>query len=110
MLRTLRAIATSAQHAGIPLSVCGEMAGEPIHVPVFLGLGINQLSMNASAIPRIKRLVRELNHGDCVALMTDLLACDTHVTASELVRSFLTAKASVGSAKESEDAGRADAS
>ena len=45
--------------AGIPVAMCGEMAGEPLYTYVLLGLGLDELSMNAAAIPRVKRIIRK---------------------------------------------------
>ena len=41
--------------------MCGEMAGDAINIPVLLGLGLTNLSMNASAIPVIKKMIRSMN-------------------------------------------------
>jgi len=41
--------------------MCGEMAGDPINIPVLLGLGLTNLSMNAGAIPVIKKMIRSMN-------------------------------------------------
>jgi len=40
--------------------MCGEMAGDPLHLPILLGLGLNELSMNPQAIPGVKNAVRNL--------------------------------------------------
>ncbi|MBI3178759.1 MAG: phosphoenolpyruvate--protein phosphotransferase, partial [Deltaproteobacteria bacterium] len=94
VLRTLRMICTAAGEAGIPVSVCGEMAGDPQHTPILLALNVHQLSMNAGAIPRVKRLVRELRKADCDELLTDALACVTHDEVSGLVQRFLNDRSS----------------
>src|SRR5690606_19544600 len=47
VLRMLRMIARTAAEAGIPCEVCGEMAGDPLYAPVMMGLGFEELSMNA---------------------------------------------------------------
>ncbi len=53
----------AANHARIPISVCGEMAGNPLAVPLLVGLGIGELSATASAVPIIKEIVRALDGG-----------------------------------------------
>ncbi len=58
ILRLIRQVVQSGYHANIPVAVCGEMAGELLMTLLFLGLGVRQLSMNAGAIPDIKRLIR----------------------------------------------------
>jgi phosphotransferase system enzyme I (PtsP) len=51
----------AADRAGIPISVCGEMAANPIAVPILLGLGIDELSGAPSGIPVVKEIVRALD-------------------------------------------------
>jgi phosphotransferase system enzyme I (PtsI) len=53
----------AAAKAGIPMSICGEMASNPLAVPLLVGLGIQELSSTASAIPVVKEIVRELDFG-----------------------------------------------
>jgi phosphotransferase system enzyme I (PtsI) len=51
----------AAQRNNIDVVMCGEMAGDPINVPVLLGFGIRNLSMNPASIPVIKKMVREID-------------------------------------------------
>ena len=51
-----------------PVSVCGEMAANPKLTPLLLGLGLRCLSMNASAVPRVKQVVRSIAIDDCARL------------------------------------------
>ena len=51
-----------------PVSVCGEMAANPKLTPLLLGLGLRCLSMNASAVPRVKQVVRSVAIDDCARL------------------------------------------
>jgi len=57
--RTVR----GASRVGIPVSVCGEMANNPLAVPLLVGLGIGELSGVASAVPVVKEIVRSLEMG-----------------------------------------------
>jgi phosphotransferase system, enzyme I, PtsP len=54
----------AASRAGIPVSVCGEMASHPLAVPLLIGLGIGELSGVASAVPVVKEIVRALDRGE----------------------------------------------
>jgi phosphotransferase system enzyme I (PtsI) len=58
ILRMIRQVVVAARQAGIGVSLCGEMAGDPLCTAVLLGLGITELSMNARMIPIIKKIVR----------------------------------------------------
>lgn len=77
ILRALRLIAEAADRAGIPVSVCGEMAGDPFYVPILLALGFSELSMNANCISRVKRIVRQFPLADARALLEELLGLPT---------------------------------
>jgi len=53
----------AAQRAGIPVSLCGEMASNPLAVPILIGLGIGELSGSPSAVPVIKEIIHALDSG-----------------------------------------------
>jgi phosphotransferase system enzyme I (PtsP) len=54
----------AARNRGIPVSLCGEMASNPLAVPILVGLGIGELSGVASSVPVMKEIVRSLELGD----------------------------------------------
>ncbi|MGQ9920192.1 MAG: phosphoenolpyruvate--protein phosphotransferase [Desulfobacca sp.] len=58
VLRMIKQVVDAGHAAGITVAVCGEMAGDPLYTPILLGLGVDELSMNALAIPVVKRIVR----------------------------------------------------
>ena len=51
----------AAHNAGIPVSLCGEMAGDSLHTDKILALGIHSISINASNIPMIKDIIRNIS-------------------------------------------------
>ncbi len=57
VLRAISGVLKSAANAGKPAIVCGEMAGSPYYVPVLLGLGATELSMNVHSIARVRKIV-----------------------------------------------------
>jgi phosphotransferase system enzyme I (PtsI) len=61
VLRLIQFATEAALRGRIPISVCGEIAGDPKFVPLLLGLGIQELSMAVSNIPRIKQRIRNLD-------------------------------------------------
>ena len=73
VLRMLKLICEAGQAAGIPVSMCGEMAGDPINVLVLLGLGLSELSMISSSVPLVKRVVRAASAADGKRLLERLL-------------------------------------
>jgi phosphotransferase system enzyme I (PtsI) len=67
----VRLITTSieAAHAQkVPVSVCGEMAGDPMLVPLLIGLGVDELSVAGGAVAQIKFLIRRLKYSECTQL------------------------------------------
>jgi phosphoenolpyruvate-protein phosphotransferase len=61
VLRLIDFTVRAARRAGRPVSVCGEMASNPLAVPLLVGLGIQELSGTASAVPVVKEIVRALD-------------------------------------------------
>lgn len=60
LIRLIGEVAKAANAANIPVTICGEMAGEPMIAPVLFGLGIRELSMSAVSIPEVKATVRQM--------------------------------------------------
>lgn len=61
VLRLIQISTSAANRAGIRISLCGEMAGDPRYTMLLLGLGLTELSMTPSAVPRVKRRIRGLD-------------------------------------------------
>ncbi len=61
ILRLIQFTAEAARRGNIPLSVCGEIAGDPRYTALLIGLGIRELSMTPSNIPRVKQRLRALD-------------------------------------------------
>ena len=77
VLRLLKMIADAAHAHEIWVGVCGEMAGDLIMVPLLLGLGMDELSVSASLVPRVKRAVQTLSMPECEQLVDEALALET---------------------------------
>jgi phosphotransferase system enzyme I (PtsI) len=69
LLRLIGGVAAAGKEANIPVTVCGEMAGEPMIVPVLLGLGIRELSMSAVSVPEVKAMIRNMTISETEALV-----------------------------------------
>jgi phosphotransferase system enzyme I (PtsI) len=65
VIRMIQMVVAAAKDAKRPLSVCGEMAGDPFHAPLLVGLGIRTLSMTPKSIPIVKRMIRRLDSSAC---------------------------------------------
>lgn len=77
LIRMIRQVVNAARDAGISVSVCGEMAGDPFCVCILLSLGINELSMNARAIPIIKKIIRTISIKEARADFEDVMRLST---------------------------------
>ncbi|MBW2085649.1 MAG: phosphoenolpyruvate--protein phosphotransferase, partial [Deltaproteobacteria bacterium] len=77
VLRMVKTVVEAGHAAGITVSMCGEMAGDPICAPILLALGLDELSMPNTAVPRIKRLIRMTSMNECQEYLDTILKCRT---------------------------------
>lgn len=77
ILKMIRQVVSAAKDAGIEVALCGEMAGDPLCVSILLGIGIDRLSMNARAIPLIKKMVRAIPLERAKADLKKIMALNT---------------------------------
>lgn len=68
ILRLINQTVAAARNPNIWVGVCGEMAGDPVLVPLLLGLGVDELSVAPPSVPRIKHLIRRLRMSDAKEL------------------------------------------
>jgi phosphotransferase system enzyme I (PtsI) len=91
ILSLIKMTADAGIRHGIPVSVCGEMAGDPLMVPLLIGLGVTELSVSPSVAPQIKFLLRRLKLSEARELAAFALESEspdaTLRRAGELVRS-----------------------
>jgi phosphotransferase system enzyme I (PtsI) len=73
ILRTLRYVVDEAHRQNVPVSVCGEMAGDPVFAPLLLGLGVDCLSMSPAWLPHVKFVIRAMSMADAKALVAETL-------------------------------------
>jgi phosphotransferase system enzyme I (PtsI) len=89
ILRLLKNVIDLAHQAGIKAAMCGEMAGDPGCTALLLGLGLDEFSMTAQAIPHIKRIVRKLSMEDCRKLAEEVLRGNSWKQNAALVESWM---------------------
>ncbi|MEN9841836.1 MAG: hypothetical protein RL376_1636, partial [Verrucomicrobiota bacterium] len=77
VLRTIRHIVVEAHRARIKVSVCGEMAGDPIFTALLFGLGVDELSMTPPLVPAARYIVRNMRMTDAKKLAQTALAMDS---------------------------------
>jgi phosphotransferase system enzyme I (PtsI) len=86
VLRAIRAAVEVARAARRPIGVCGEMAGDPLYTLVLVGLGVDELSMNAASIPLVKRILRDTDWPEARALAGEVLGLRTAAEVADLLR------------------------
>lgn len=74
ILRLLRNVIVAGHQRGISVSVCGEVAADPMMATVLLGMGIDELSMSAVSVPSVKRLIRSIRLSEAKLLAEEILA------------------------------------
>ena len=89
ILRLVRQVVKAAHDAGIRVAMCGEMAGDPLYVPVLLGLELDDLSMNVLSIFRVKKILRAYTLRECKELVEASLGLSTPEEIEALVRASL---------------------
>ncbi|MBI2376013.1 MAG: phosphoenolpyruvate--protein phosphotransferase [Deltaproteobacteria bacterium] len=77
VIRMIRAIVDAAREGGCPVSVCGEIAADPLFVPLLVGLGVRSLSMVPQAIPLAKQVIRKISADETRALADLAIECTT---------------------------------
>lgn len=89
VLRLIRHVVEAARQHGKQVGVCGEIASDPAAVPVLVGLGVNELSLNPDGIPRVKAIIRQLEMPAALALAEKILqtarASEARLSAQEFL-------------------------
>ncbi len=77
VLRMIKMTCDAAREKGIDIVMCGEMAGEPINIPVLIGLGLTDLSMNSASIPVVKNMIRNIDSRMAESSMEKIMGLNT---------------------------------
>jgi len=86
VIRMIKHTADVARANRIPVHMCGEMAGRPLHAPLLLGLGLDELSMNPQAIPLVKRMIRSISLAESKKIVKKVLVQRTAREVFEVLR------------------------
>jgi phosphoenolpyruvate-protein phosphotransferase/dihydroxyacetone kinase phosphotransfer subunit len=88
VLRLVRDVVNAAHQHGKWVGVCGELAGDRLAVPVLVGLGVDELSMNPGAIPYAKAILRAIDLPEAQSLATKALDAESAQQARSLAQAF----------------------
>ncbi len=91
VVRTLKFIIDDSNNTDTPVSICGEMAADPLAIPLLVGLGLQILSVSASAVPLIKRLIRSMNYEEVKNLADKCLTEKTEVEIKKKLEEYFEA-------------------
>ncbi len=92
VLRMLRSVVSAAHNEGIWLSMCGEMASDPLYGMLLVGLGFDELSMTPGSIPLMKRIIRSVTYGQAAEAAQRVFACPTAKEVEQLLRQEMRAR------------------
>lgn len=86
VIRLIRDVVRAGKRREIPVSCCGESAGEPEIALLLIGLGLRTLSVTASSIPGVKRLVRSVSVADCERVAKKAISLDSDIAVTAYLR------------------------
>ncbi len=89
VLLLIAKIVEAAEQAGIPVSVCGELAADPRAIPVLVGLGVHELSAAPIFLPEIKRVIRSMERQEAVLLAQEMMQTYEQKTRTRILLGWL---------------------
>jgi len=89
VLAATRHVIEQSRAAGRPISVCGEMAGDPAAALLLLAMGVDSLSMNLGSLLKIKWMIRSIRYEETQTLLAEVLELDTAAAIRERANIFL---------------------
>lgn len=89
VLRLIKKVIDDGHAAGIPVSMCGEMASDLHAAVVLLGLGLDEFSMSAVSVPAVKKTIRAITREEAVALAGEAMSLGSHRDIDALLRDRL---------------------
>ena len=82
----LSTVVHRARLAGVSVSLCGEMASDPVEAMALIGIGFRQISMTPAAIGPVKAMIRSLDTGKVMALVEDLKKRGDHSVRGDFLK------------------------
>jgi phosphotransferase system enzyme I (PtsI) len=89
VLRLVKNVIEASHRAGKWTGMCGEMAGDTMTAPILLGLGLDEFSMSAVSLPRVKKVIRSLTYAEARNVAEKALCMEKPEEIKELINSFL---------------------
>ena len=89
VLRAIRTVVDAGHRAGIPVGICGEMAGEPLYTVLLVGLGLEEFSVSPYLVPEIKTIVRATTFAEARELADRCMSLSTPSEVRTVVTEFM---------------------
>ena len=89
VLHALKAVADAARAENKLVSICGELAGDPLAAVLLVGMGFDVLSMNATSLPKVKQAVRNISLYEAVEVLEEVLEMGTAAEVHERLEQSL---------------------
>jgi phosphotransferase system enzyme I (PtsI) len=89
VLRAIHLVVEACRRRGIPVGICGEMAGEPLYAILLVGLGLTELSVSPYLVPEIKTIIRASTYDEAVTLAQRCLGLATPAEVRTVVNEFM---------------------
>lgn len=88
VIRLIKQTIDAAHNNGIFCGMCGEAASNFQYIPLLIGMGLNEFSMNSSAILQAKKTITNLNKKECEKLVEDILKCKSDKEVEKMLKAF----------------------
>ncbi|MEH6593099.1 MAG: phosphoenolpyruvate--protein phosphotransferase [Halioglobus sp.] len=92
VLQALSAVAAAGRAEGTPVSICGELAGDPLAAILLLAMGYDVLSMNATSLPKVKKVVRNLSMAESLEVLEEVMSMDNEAEVRARLEQVLSAR------------------
>lgn len=86
ILRLIKRIIDAGHDAGIDVGMCGEMAGDPVYTMLLLGMGLDEFSVSAAQIPKIKKVIRSVSYEEAKKAADEILKCGDKESISKIMK------------------------
>ncbi|MGE5581024.1 MAG: phosphoenolpyruvate--protein phosphotransferase [Bacillota bacterium] len=88
VIRLIHKAASAANNAGKLCGLCGEMAGDPLAVPLLIGLGVKELSVNPVSLLQTRKIISEIDMAAAEAMASKALQCDSSREVTRVIKEY----------------------
>lgn len=89
VLRLIQMIVEKGHASGIPVAMCGEMAGDPLSTVLLLGMGLDEFSMSPQSLLEIKNIIRSITLAEAQELVKTVMRMDSYININTYVREWM---------------------